>query len=75
MGYDKQANKYLDKVFPETRQVTAGDLERVGIKPEMHAQAQQIVSEYEQTHGVKPTVDQVVVEFRRREMAARRRGI
>lgn len=75
MSYDRLASKYLDKVFPETRRVTGADLERMGIDPALHAQAQEIAAEFEQQHGMKPTVDQVVVEFRRREMARRRRGI
>ena len=76
MSYDKLASRYLDKVFPETRQVTGRDLERMGIPPEMHDMANQIVEEHKAAHnGMMPTVDQVVVEHKRRMFAARRRGI
>ena len=47
-GYDKLANKYLDRVFPETRQVNERDLVRAGIDPSMHKMANEIVAEYEQ---------------------------
>jgi len=75
MSYDRLAERYLDKVFPETRQeITAGDLKRVGIMPEMLEQAQQITAELTRD-GIRPTIDEVLTEARRRHMAAARRGI
>lgn len=75
MSYDKLAQRYLDKAFPQTRQVTGHDLERLGIDPALHDEARQIMEQFKQQQGVMPTADQVVVEFRRRQSAARRRGI
>ncbi len=75
MEHDKLAERYLDKLLPETRAVTGHDLERRGIPPEMHAKAQEIVAAYKQRTGQTPTMDQVVSAFRQQQYAERRRGI
>jgi hypothetical protein len=74
MGYDKLAEHYLDRAFPQTRQVTGADLTRMGIDPALHDKAQEIVAQLTRG-GIKPTTDQVVSEFKRQQAAERRRGI
>lgn len=74
MEYDRLAERYMDKLLPETRAVTAHDLERVGVPPEMHAKAQEIVAQLTKD-GIAPTMDQVMSAFRRQQYAERRRGV
>ena len=72
--YDTLAERFLDKLLPETRQISSADLERMGIAPEMHDKAQEIV-EHMTVNGIKPTIQNVVMEFRRRMAVERRAGI
>ena len=75
MDYDRKAERYLDKVLPETRTIDPRDLERMGIDPSLHDMANEIIEEARGRTGVAPTLDQVVSEFRRRQAAQRRIGI
>jgi hypothetical protein len=72
--HDPLAEKFLDKLLPETRHITDADLKRMGIDPALHDQAQEIVKQLT-VNGIKPTIENVVMEFRRRLNAARRVGI
>lgn len=74
--YDRLAERYLDKVMPETRQaVTEGDLKRQGIAPENFDRAREITARLTRPDGTLPTIDQVIVELRREDAAKLRRGI
>ena len=76
MSFDKLAERFLDKVMPETRMmISDGDLKRAGITDDQLGQAVGIIQEYTDKYGVRPTIDQVVAEARRREAAVRRRGL
>ena len=72
--YDQLAERFLDKLLPETRQITSADLQRMGIDPALHDKAQEIVKRMT-INGVKPTIQNVVMEFRREMAAERRAGI
>lgn len=74
--YDRLAERYLDKVMPETRQgITEGDMKRYGIDPAMLDRAQEITARMTRPDGTRPTIDQVVAEMRREDYAKLRRGI
>lgn len=72
--HDPLAERFLDKLLPESRQITSADLKRMGLDPSLHDQAQEIVKQLT-VNGIKPTIQNVVLEFRRRRAADRRVGI
>lgn len=75
MTYDRLAERYVDKVLPQSRAADSRALERAGIDPAMYDRATEIAEAYKQTHGVMPSMEQLVVAIRREEAAKRREGI
>lgn len=75
MAYDRLAERYLDKVIPQSRMgVTTQELERRGIDPAMYDEASDTMAALTR-NGVRPTMDQVVVAMARKRQAEARRGI
>jgi hypothetical protein len=76
MTYDTLAERYLDKVFPQSRrEVTPGDLKRLGVPAPLYDETVALIDEYVARNGVRPSVDEVVRMARSKRAAQHRRGI